>query len=797
MIEAGAPIHTKTIQRRTALHFAAETGMKSLAETLFARGASIEDRDESGRTPVELAEAFPELQSLFTVRRDENIRTAIHAAKQLLELKSIQSELSERGQFLAYRGEIHSRIWELLETQLGTSMTVAEVHNFNKKLQNHFPKVDPNSYVDRIKTRIAQIVNASADPSTHSQTGSELSDNLILAEQNFPDIVTDELRHQILDKMRPLFFHEIQSLSSLENLQKHLNNRTNRHPGLLDEAMRLEYQIKAFPFIEQLIDEANTFELVTTAFQSSYAFWPPDQVPEALKQKASEVYVRVLPEAIRSAQTLEQLQRIQNDLIGLMHANFLNYTALKTEILAKVHEISLLEIEATSGLVPLAQCKRKILEIYRLVNPQALVPHDLWDRLSNQARKYLISSEFAHVVSVEQLVQLKRAVLFLFLDEPNVREWLKEREREWISAHLEKSDRYLSIVRLIDQLEVNFPEHLREALDEKIRARVEPLALAELEGRKSENELLEFKTILKKHARPLPISSALEEQLERKIQVVTHQRLEKFIEESGVVLRPPVRKKPVEAFPDAVCVSCFESESPELPLHRGPADCSCFRYCESDAMGLLQSTLQHSEEEVGFCPSCQQLLDPAFFRRAGCDSKKIKSLEDLQLRQKLCRIEGWQFCRGKDGACINGKIVCDDKDRYHRCLLCNFEGCLECGKVHSPLLNCSDGATDEAIKMILAKGARARSIPAPTDPFADDFEYGKYRDCPFPDCRQIMERVDGCNAMTCTSCGRRFHWNYGIYRNELGEVIHPPHDYNPGPKGWSSEPAPGGRKPHF
>ena len=144
-----------------------------------------------------------------------------------------------------------------------------------------------------------------------------------------------------------------------------------------------------------------------------------------------------------------------------------------------------------------------------------------------------------------------------------------------------------------------------------------------------------------------------------------------------------------------------------------------------------------------------------------------------------------------NGHCINGKVVRTEVDRFHCCMTCKFQGCLDCGQVHSSLIKCGDAAMEEEnIRSILEKGARARPIPPPQDPLAEDFEYGKFRDCPYPDCRQIMERVDGCNSMRCTSCGRDFHWNYGIMQDV-------PHDSNPGSKGWSSEAAPGGRKPHF
>jgi len=317
MIEKNSPISITNGEGRTVLHYAVENGMAKLADALFARGAQIEVRDRHGQTPLDLARKFPEIESYLKGQRDDAIFSAIQGADQLKNLNTIKSELTAR-KLSTLREKLLVRVREVMELKLSIARTVAEVDSLNKQMQVLFPEIEPRSYFDRIRQRVTQIIQASADPEVKGQTTNDLSDNLVLTQGRFPGIVTNGIQQQIFAKLRSLLLNELGVISDFGKLKEHLTNRTNRHPGLLNETLTQAYQQKAMPLVEQDLDVAKDFPGAKAAFQSSYAFWRPDQVPPTLKEKARLAYSRTLPQEFQRSRTLEQLNQIKNDMIGLI-----------------------------------------------------------------------------------------------------------------------------------------------------------------------------------------------------------------------------------------------------------------------------------------------------------------------------------------------------------------------------------------------------------------------------------------------------------------------------------------------
>ncbi len=213
---------------------------------------------------------------------------------------------------------------------------------------------------------------------------------------------------------------------------------------------------------------------------------------------------------------------------------------------------------------------------------------------------------------------------------------------------------------------------------------------------------------------------------------------------------------PIAILPKDRCTICWS----DSPCAFGPGLCHCNAYCRDCAIHQLQAT--RNDIGVSRCSQilCKKEIVSEFFISANVGNpEELEQFNKHQLEWRIKeRAKDWKYCRGQN--CLNGKVknisADSNSDQHFNCPACDSHLCLDCGKFHLHQ-NC-DGTISPEIKILLTKGAQKRIDPTP-HPMDPQFENGRFRPCPY--CGKIIERIDGCNSVTCVECCHEFHWNRG------------------------------------
>jgi hypothetical protein len=184
-----------------------------------------------------------------------------------------------------------------------------------------------------------------------------------------------------------------------------------------------------------------------------------------------------------------------------------------------------------------------------------------------------------------------------------------------------------------------------------------------------------------------------------------------------------------EEIPSERCQICLYSINIPYSL----PSCHHHSFCEACIRQYLEVLINDSKVLNIKCPGnkctkefessdINSLVSPQIFEKF----LKFKS------RSELLKDPSIKWCIRAD---CEGYVKGEESEILKECPICSMQICLKCGKSWHPKKSC-----DEMIDMDYEAWAKGREIQ------------------PCPKCRHKIEKVDGCNHMTCAVCGYNWCW---------------------------------------
>jgi ankyrin repeat protein len=188
--------------------------------------------------------------------------------------------------------------------------------------------------------------------------------------------------------------------------------------------------------------------------------------------------------------------------------------------------------------------------------------------------------------------------------------------------------------------------------------------------------------------------------------------------------------------------SCFYcKEKYEVENVSGPAKCKCF-ICPSCAQDFTKYALREARNKSIECQGCHKPVYLEYLEANGMSQIEADHYCELMRdRVDLSRVP----CPTAD--CPGGMSRDELKQNsFFSCEFCDFSGCVQCKKVHTGECSISSVDLDD-------------ESPGDKDTLnfiKNQTQQGAIKKC--PKCSVSVEKNEGCNHMTCASCGHEWNW---------------------------------------
>lgn len=237
------------------------------------------------------------------------------------------------------------------------------------------------------------------------------------------------------------------------------------------------------------------------------------------------------------------------------------------------------------------------------------------------------------------------------------------------------------------------------------------------------------------------------------------------------------RRREFLASEDNVCGTCFADDVRGVDMRRVSASCG-HRFCVECVTRMARVHVRDGTVNELVCPDpdCSSSMDPQTLREV-LDDEEFTKYEALALSKALDAMQDLVYCP----RCEHPTI--EDEDHCGRCPSCLYAFCSLCRSTwHARSEPCLSPAQRLAVLEGRKRGDSHMSEEAlrkfreeMADASAAAYVARNGRTC--PDCRQGIEKNEGCNKMTCTcgcficwTCGKKLTGDgYSHYRNVNGE----------------------------
>ena len=237
------------------------------------------------------------------------------------------------------------------------------------------------------------------------------------------------------------------------------------------------------------------------------------------------------------------------------------------------------------------------------------------------------------------------------------------------------------------------------------------------------------------------------------------------------------RRREFLASEDNVCGTCFADDLRGAEMRRVSASCG-HRFCVDCVTRMARVHVREGTVNELVCPhpDCSSSMDPQTLREV-LDDEEFAKFEAIALSKALDAMQDLVYCP----RCEHPTI--EDEDHCGRCPGCLYTFCGLCRSAwHARSEPCLSPAQRLAVLEGRARGDSQMSEEAlrtfreeMADASAAAYVARNGRTC--PDCRQGIEKTEGCNKMTCTcgcfmcwTCGAKLSGDgYSHYRNVNGE----------------------------
>ncbi|WPG99371.1 Hypothetical protein R9X50_00218500 [Acrodontium crateriforme] len=205
------------------------------------------------------------------------------------------------------------------------------------------------------------------------------------------------------------------------------------------------------------------------------------------------------------------------------------------------------------------------------------------------------------------------------------------------------------------------------------------------------------------------------------------------------------------------CTVCGDSKDPlEYPIKTATYKCD---HPSNICVDCMHSWLASEFENKGCdgikCPECPQALSYADVQRSA-SVKTFEAYDSLTARNALNASDEFAWCLAS--GCNSGQLNIDNNS-FMDCVTCGYKQCL----LHK--VPWHTGETCEAYEY-RTSGAKAREEERQTEAMLE----GISKKCPGEGCGWRIQKLDGCDHMTCRRCRHEFCWSCLAAQKEIRRI---------------------------
>lgn len=209
------------------------------------------------------------------------------------------------------------------------------------------------------------------------------------------------------------------------------------------------------------------------------------------------------------------------------------------------------------------------------------------------------------------------------------------------------------------------------------------------------------------------------------------------------------------------CIVCGDSKSTlEFPAARPTTSCTHpIQTCSDCLSTWLTSEITTNGTSPIKCPQCSQHLTHTDIQRSATPST-FRTYDNLSTRAALSALTDFAWCLSP--TCASGQENTSNANFMH-CMACNYQQCL------SHRVPWHVGETCAQYDARTQHGEEE----AQTAKMLDDVS----KTCPNPKgCGCRIQKIDGCDHMTCRRCRWEFCWRCGASQKEIRRVGNTAHE---------------------
>ncbi|KAK0778744.1 hypothetical protein LTR75_015549 [Friedmanniomyces endolithicus] len=309
-------------------------------------------------------------------------------------------------------------------------------------------------------------------------------------------------------------------------------------------------------------------------------------------------------------------------------------------------------------------------------------------------------------------------------------------------AQLERESeeyRYLAERKLIDA-ETDFMLAKKEAAEIAIKS---TRAAAESHRYDAERNF----TVARKASGMLKAQSTTLKQKARDVQQAL--LLQKQQEEAALLAAERARRRDCNVCGDAKSPLDFAAKPPTAKCEHLPTTCN-------DCLARWMTSEFESKGGSGIkCPECPQTLDYADVQRAA-SPQTFDAYDNLLTRLALGACDDFAWCLAP--ACGSGQLNPENRN-YMDCKHCGYKQCLR----HKVQWHADETCEEYEYRV---SGDRAREEEAKTEAMLDEMS----KKCPGVGCGWRIQKIDGCEHMTCKKCRWEFCWQCLASQKEIKSI---------------------------
>jgi hypothetical protein len=193
------------------------------------------------------------------------------------------------------------------------------------------------------------------------------------------------------------------------------------------------------------------------------------------------------------------------------------------------------------------------------------------------------------------------------------------------------------------------------------------------------------------------------------------------------------------------CVVCGDSKPPlDFPQAAPTSKCEHLpQTCTECLHSWMASQIENKGCEGIQCPECREILEYGDVQQAA-SAESFEVYDKLATRNALGSLEEFAWCLKPE--CGSGQLNIDNND-FMDCVSCGYKQCLK----HKVPWHVGETCTQYEYR---TSGQKARDEERQTEEMLDTVS----KKCPGTKCGWRIQKISGCEHMTCKKCKHEFCW---------------------------------------